>query len=195
MRPLFDRDNRLAIIGGLAAAIPVRSKVTRQFRLRLHHRRPTYGLGDLSSWKLISSGRGFLLPNFIEISTKFLRDNPQEQQYCDKEEEEEGEEKDLLRFNSISKGGERFSSKISALSSSRFSSSFFRHPPPFLHPPGEFSHGSDVRKCIPDRTRKGRGSVKLPVNGGARITIRPLLIKVRINRNAPRGRNRISSAV
>lgn len=28
MRPLFDRDNRLAIIGGLAAAIPVRSKVT-----------------------------------------------------------------------------------------------------------------------------------------------------------------------
>lgn len=57
VRPLFDRDNRLAIIGGLAAAVPVRSKVTRQFRL-LPPRRPTYGLTDLSPWKLISSESG-----------------------------------------------------------------------------------------------------------------------------------------
>lgn len=190
VRPLFDRDNRLAIIGGLAAAVPVRSKVTRQFRL-LPPRRPTYGLTDLSPWKLISSGRGFpsgatpfvllpsSLPNFIEISTKFLRDNPRER-------EEGGNiarsainlegEKNLLRFNSIPRRGEKFSTKFSAPSSSSFSTSFF--PLPTLLS-SSLVRANFQRNCTLETgqgTRKGREYPGSPTRKW-RVTIRPLLIK------------------
>lgn len=175
VRPLFDRDNRLAIIGGLAAAVPVRSKVTRQFRL-LPPRRPTYGLTDLSPWKLISSGRGF--PSG-EISTKFLRDNPREREEGGNIARSainlEGEE-NLLRFNSIPRRGEKFSTKFSAPSSSSFSTSFF--PLPTLLS-SSLVRANFQRNCTLETgqgTRKGREYPGSPTRKW-RVTIRPLLIK------------------
>lgn len=176
VRPLFDRDNRLAIIGGLAAAVPVRSKVTRQFRL-LPPRRPTYGLTDLSPWKLISSGRGFpsgatpfvLLPP-CQISSKFrrnfcetIRGNERREGILLGRRNLEGKE-NLLRFNSIPRRGEKFSTKFSAPSSSSFSTSFF--PLPTLLS-SSLVRANFQRNCTLETgqgTRKGRGYLLL-VNG------------------------------